>query len=276
MRKQQQLPSSIEHARENGASLPRFAIDELEGPLRCGASSMDTCEERALAPLPSRLRASREGARFPLEGLALPGPREKISNRATYPGTKEQAMIAGRMHGEDELLQAWRFGDSHAGEALFIRYFDSLHQFFDARVKEGVDDLVQRTFVALIEGRDSFRGDSSFRTYVFAVARRQLFKFYASRNRGRSVSLSTMSLVDQETSITGRMARQQRCQVLARALERLPVDQRICVELYYFEEMSIAELARVVQAPEGTVKRWLWTARQALAASIATAEARGR
>jgi len=49
-----------------------------------------------------------------------------------------------------------------------------------------------------------------------------------------------------------------------RLLMRLPAPQRAAILLYYYEELPIAEVARALNAPEGTVKTWLYRGRETL------------
>src|SRR5262245_60999657 len=81
------------------------------------------------------------------------------------------------MDGDEDLalLNRWRDGDRAAGEALFARHFDGLYRFFEHKTGGDADDLTQRTFLACVRSRDQFRGASSFRTYLFAIARHELY-----------------------------------------------------------------------------------------------------
>ena len=72
-----------------------------------------------------------------------------------------------------ELLNAWRAGDAAAGRGLFQRYFPQLYRFFANKVDDP-DELVQQTFLAIVKARSQFEGRSSFRTYLFTVARHEL------------------------------------------------------------------------------------------------------
>ncbi|MFO0633263.1 MAG: sigma-70 family RNA polymerase sigma factor [Nannocystaceae bacterium] len=90
-----------------------------------------------------------------------------------------------------ELLEAWRGGDAKAGNALFDRYFDAVFRFFRNKVADHADDLVQQTFLALVQARDRFRGDSSFRTYLFTAARSKLFNYLEATRRARGRGSTT-------------------------------------------------------------------------------------
>ena len=72
-----------------------------------------------------------------------------------------------------ETLDRWRAGDRAAGNELLRRHFDGLYRFFRNKVDEGVDDLIQRSFLACVESKDRFRKQASFRTYLFTVARHE-------------------------------------------------------------------------------------------------------
>ena len=84
---------------------------------------------------------------------------------------------------DEELLGAWRQGDSGAGEELFSRYSDAVYRFFRTKITGGIEDLMQRTFLATIEGRNRIREDGGFRGYLFGSARNLLFKEFRSRYR---------------------------------------------------------------------------------------------
>ena len=82
------------------------------------------------------------------------------------------------------LLQAWRAGDVEAGDALIRRHAACVRGYFEPRARhEVVDDLVQWTFVACVEGRDRCAQRSSFRVYVLGVARNVLRVHYRSQRR---------------------------------------------------------------------------------------------
>lgn len=70
------------------------------------------------------------------------------------------------------------------GEQLFERHFDAVYRFFSSKADASeISDLVQQTFLACVEAVESFEGHSSVRTYIFAIARHQLFRHYRKRTR---------------------------------------------------------------------------------------------
>lgn len=163
-----------------------------------------------------------------------------------------------------ELLDAWRDGDAKAGNALFDRYFDAVFRFFRNKVPDGADDLVQQTFLALVQSRDKFRGDSSFRTYLFTAARSKLFNYIERRGREGVIDYGVASCEDLGLSPAGVIGAQQEHRHLLHALRRLPLELQLALELFYFEQIRGPELAVVLGVPEGTVRSRLRRGRELL------------
>jgi RNA polymerase sigma factor (sigma-70 family) len=163
------------------------------------------------------------------------------------------------------LLEQWRAGDAEAGQALFERHFDSIYGFFETKCPAEADELVQATFLACLRAKSQFRGDSSFRTYLFTIARNELYRVLRTRQRkGTQVDFALSSIAELVSTPGTRMARNQEHRHLLEALRRLPVEQQTLLELHYWEEMEIAELAKVFDAPAATIRTRLHRARKAL------------
>ena len=170
---------------------------------------------------------------------------------------------------DHELLDRWRRGDAQAAEALFERHFDGLYRFFRNKAGTAVDDLVQRTLLGAYEGRDRFRDECSFRTFLYAIARNQLLVHLAKLRGVERVEPQRDSVADSAPSPSSVVARRRDHGMLLQALRRLPIDHQILLELFYWEQHSGAELAVILDVPEGTVRTRLRRARQLLADEVA-------
>lgn len=163
------------------------------------------------------------------------------------------------------LLERWRAGDSDAGQTLFERHFDSVFGFFETKCPPDADELTQSTFLAILRAKDQFRGDSTFRTYLFAVARNELYRVLRSRQRHDAKLDFALSSIAEIVSTAGtRLARNQEHRRLVESLQHLPVEQQTLLELHYWEDMDIAELAKIFDAPPATIRTRLHRARKAL------------
>ena len=166
-----------------------------------------------------------------------------------------------------DLLAAWRGGDRDAGEALFDRHFSSISRFFRNKVTTGVDDLVQKTFLGLVESRDSFRGHSSFRTFLFAIAHNVLSKHYRTRSRNK-MDLESVSAADLAPGQSSLMAKKLEHRLLAQALRTIPLQYQMLLELQYWESLSTSEIAEVLGVPQGTAKTRLRKAKAVLREAV--------
>jgi RNA polymerase sigma-70 factor (ECF subfamily) len=169
--------------------------------------------------------------------------------------------VLPRVDDEDvDLLTRWRAGDRVAGQALFERHFASLYRFFQNKCDD-TDELVQSTLLACLNAKHQFRGDASFRTYLFSIARNKLYRYLRDRRRSRILDVTTTSVAEVVTTLRTAIARDQAHRALLDALRALPIEQQTLLELYYWEELDTHELAAVFEVRVGTIQTWLFRAR---------------
>jgi len=164
------------------------------------------------------------------------------------------------------LFQAWAAGERAAGEALIERHYDAMVGFFRAKTGPHADDLVQRTFLRCLEARERFRAESTFRTFLFGIARHVLLEFFRSRTRDARIDpeFTVASIHDQDPALSSVVAGRADQRLLVEALKRIPLEIQLTLELFYWEELSVAELALVLEVPVGTVKSRLHRGRALL------------
>lgn len=163
-----------------------------------------------------------------------------------------------------ELLDRWRDGDTKAGEQLFARHFDAIYGFFETKCHDP-DELTQSTFLACVKSKDRFRGDSSFRTYLFTIARNELHHMLRTKYRkDDKLDFAVSSIVDVVTTPGTKLARGQEYAHLVATLQTLPVETQTLLELHYWEELDAAALAEVFGVDAGAIRTRLHRARTAL------------
>jgi RNA polymerase sigma factor (sigma-70 family) len=177
---------------------------------------------------------------------------------------------------DSTLWQAWRGGDRRAGEELFERYFDAIYRFFGRKIQGDVGDLVQRTFLGCVEARDRFREASSFRTFLFAIARNELCAYFRARKQNAALDFSVSSLAELSPSPSTMARQRSERDVLNAALRALPLDLQLAVELRFWENLSGPDLAVVLEIPEGTARSRLRRALEALRDALAAQEGGAR
>jgi RNA polymerase sigma factor (sigma-70 family) len=162
------------------------------------------------------------------------------------------------------LLEAWRAGDLRAGQDLFARHFSDIYRFFEHKIPNDAEDLAQRTFTACVAAREKFRGQATFRTYLFAIARNQLYTHLRNVPRGEHVDFEVTSIADMVTSLSSRVGRAREIEQLRAVLRELPAEQQLLLELHYWHDLDASALAEVFEVPPGTIRVRLLRARKAL------------
>ncbi len=171
------------------------------------------------------------------------------------------------------LLEAWRAGNASAADALVGRYYGAVLRFFEVRTR-AAEDLTQRTFLACVEGKERFRGDSSFRAYLFGIARRQLYRHLEDSRRADQLA----SLDEPEprgTSVSVLVARREEHQILLAAMSGLAEQSQTVLVLHYWEGMLAREIAEVLDVPTSTVTTRLARARVELGERVQRLARRG-
>lgn len=162
-----------------------------------------------------------------------------------------------------DLLNAWKGGDDAAGTTLVRRHFATVYRFFVNKCARNPEDLVQRTFLACLESADRYREEGSFRAFVLGIARIQFLRELRELH-GPEEAMDDISVADSFESPSLVVARKEEHLVLLGALRRLPVEMQMAVELHYWEGLGVAEVGRILDIPEGTVKSRLSRARELL------------
>jgi len=162
------------------------------------------------------------------------------------------------------MLQRWRAGDRRAGEQLCARHFEDIYRFFEHKIPGEADDLTQQTFLACVKARDQFRGQSTFRTYLYSIARNELYMRLRQIPKYEHVDLEVSSLDELVTSPSKQLNEQQELAQIRAALRQLPVEQQLLLEFHYWHDLDAAALAELFEASPGTIRVRLLRARRAL------------
>lgn len=170
---------------------------------------------------------------------------------------------AARTQAEDatdlDLIARWKSGDERAAALLVERHAEAVARFATSvGAREDVEDLVQETFVRAFGSLDSFRGESSLRTWLFTIARRLLLDRRRSERRRGGGSRMEMDVKDSDavteydaldTVVADETERRMR-----EAVARLTPTQREVFTLRVSEGMSYKEIAEAVDTTEGAAR----------------------
>lgn len=170
---------------------------------------------------------------------------------------------------DEELFRAWCEGDRKSGHALFVRHFGSMRRFFANKADDDVEDLVQRTFMACVESRARFEQRSSFRTYLFGIARNILREHFRRRGRdGATFDPEAQSVCDSGAGPSTIMAAREEQRLMLAALRRIPLEHQILLELYFWERLTARRIAEIFELPENTIRSRIRRGRRLLSEQL--------
>ncbi len=169
---------------------------------------------------------------------------------------------------DDDAVARVLSGDRDAFRSLVDRYGQRIAAFCGSRLRseDEARDAAQEVFVRAYRSLGTFRRGESFPAWLFAIAANQLrtrFRVFAS-DRHKVEAAGSEAAAAASADPAEEAADAIRAQALRRAVAALPRDQRLPVELYYFGELSVAEVARALGLGEEAVKTRLFRARKAL------------
>lgn len=156
-------------------------------------------------------------------------------------------------------------GDLAAFEGIVRRFERRLVTlaFRFCRDRATAEDMAQEAFVKAFRSLSTFRGESSFSTWLTAIA----LNTYRSRLRADGPPLMSLDLArafaTQPAALRG-MEEHEREETVRRAVVALPARYREAVVVYYLQEHDLAEAAHILGVSEGTLKSRLHRGREIL------------
>jgi RNA polymerase sigma-70 factor, ECF subfamily len=154
-----------------------------------------------------------------------------------------------------DLIARWKAGDQRAAALLVERHAEAVGRFASSvGARDDVQEVVQDTFVKAFASLDSFRGDSSLRTWLFTIARRLLLDLRRSeRRRGEQVEVREHDASTEYDALDSVVAEETRKRMHA-AIARLSKTQREVFVLRVSEGMSYKEIADAAGTTEGAAR----------------------
>lgn len=152
-------------------------------------------------------------------------------------------------------------------EELYQLYHRRLARFLTRMTcrYELTEEIINDTFWVIWQHADSFRGDSRVSTWIFGIAYRRALKTLRAARRPE-----VLPPVDAEAAVDEPCRQAELGEWLGEALARLPLEQRMVIELAYHVGHSCEEISVIMQCPVNTVKTRMFHARRKLRTLLAT------
>lgn len=184
---------------------------------------------------------------------------------------------------DEQLLQAYREGDTEALRQLIIRHQEDLLRFLIRLTgdRQAAEDVFQDAFLQVHISADTFDVTRRFKPWLFTIAANKARDFLRKRSRRQEVDLSApvskeqggdgqtfidLLQVDIPSPAQG-VEDQERDRMVQAAVDRMPLPLKEILLLAYFSRLSYAQIADELDIPLGTVKSRLHSAVAAFARS---------
>ncbi len=178
------------------------------------------------------------------------------------------------MEQEDaELVRQTLCGNTAAYNGLVLRYQRQVYNLAYRMLGNAEDsgDLVQETFLRAYGALASFRQDASFLTWLYKIASNLCIDQLRSRKAKSALSLDVELEEGREPAADARACGPEEAavrdavqEIVHHAILNLPEKYRVVVVMRHLQDMSVDDIARVLELPTGTVKTHLFRAREML------------
>ena len=175
---------------------------------------------------------------------------------------------AGTEDPDQEKASAARCGDRKAFDALVRAYERPLRGFVGNRVApEAVDDVLQETWLAAWAGLTGYGKRARFKAWLFGIALHKCADFHRARGRAPDM-IPHQDENAAEHAQKDLYAAADLRETVRTALRTLPETQREVLELYYYAELTLSEIAQVSGRNESTVKYQFYRAHAQVAQQL--------
>ena len=175
-----------------------------------------------------------------------------------------------RVRTDEQLMAAYREGDTAAFDVLYERHRNGLYRFILRQVghRELAEELYQDVWIRLIDSRRRYRETARFQTYLYRIARNRVIDEYRARKSEPLVApeavpdtaLAADELVDGQQiadvleQALAKSLNTAAVRVMQQALAKLPADQRAAVLLRFEGELGLNEIAEIFDCGRETIK----------------------
>ncbi|GLR83421.1 RNA polymerase sigma factor [Bradyrhizobium iriomotense] len=156
---------------------------------------------------------------------------------------------------------------------LYLRHRERLFKFIRRLVggRAIAEDLVSHVFLDVWHAAGAFEGRSRVSTWLLSIARFKALGHLRRRAHVRIDDVEIPEIVDEGESPEAAADRRKTNSVLRSCIGKLRLEHRLVIDLIYYHERSVAEVAEILDIPRGTVKTRMFHARRQLAMLLESA-----
>lgn len=184
-----------------------------------------------------------------------------------------QSIAAAGTTTDNMLLESIAQGDRAAMHTLYARHSVRVYRFVLRMLRDAsmAEDLVSQVFLDVWRTAGQFEGRSQVSTWLLSIARFKALTALRQRKYEDIDQDDVMEVADGADTPEDSLARNRTRDILRSCVARLSPAHREVVDLVYYHEKSVEEVAGIVGIPASTVKTRMFYARKQLAELLRTA-----
>jgi RNA polymerase sigma-70 factor (ECF subfamily) len=158
-------------------------------------------------------------------------------------------------------------GDRLAMQVLFARHHVKVYRFVLRLVRNEstAEDLISEVFLDVWRQAGKFEGRSAVSTWMLSIARFKALSALRRRTEEELDDETASAIEDQSDDPETALAKKDKGAALRQCLGKLSAEHREVIDLVYYHEKSVEEVASIIGIPEATVKTRMFYARKKLA-----------
>lgn len=160
---------------------------------------------------------------------------------------------------EQELIREFKRGNEQAFNHLVLRYQEKVYWIVRRMIPDHdeANDLAQNIFIKAYHSLHTFKGTSSFYTWLYRIAVNLTLNEIRRKKLRRIFSLEREEMVQiasNDDQPLDRLEKSERQEIIRRAIDRLPEKQKSVFILRYYEELPYEEISKILKTSVGGLK----------------------
>jgi RNA polymerase sigma-70 factor (ECF subfamily) len=193
-----------------------------------------------------------------------------VSKQVVHPCAAESGPVEKRS--DEALVSAIAAGDRQAMRALYLRHNVRVYRFVVRLVADAAlaEDIVSEVFLQVWSHADGFEARSRVSTWLLAIARYKSLSTLRARSHEQLDDGAAAVVADPTDDAETILADRDRGIIVHKCLAQLSAIHREVLDLVYYHEKSVEEVAEIVGVPASTVKTRMFYARKRMQSLLAT------
>lgn len=168
------------------------------------------------------------------------------------------------------LVEKYQQGDEEALQTLIKDFHPTLLRtlYHYTNDETPVDDLAQECWCTIVEQLGEVELYISFKAWALTIARRRAIDWIRSQQRSRRKARALKEHVKEKGHQPKTASEDERLEKVRIGIQQISPSHRVVLRMFYMENLSLAEISKVLDLSKGTVKSRLFYAREKLKNTI--------